>query len=214
MTQSTAGDLRLEFADGRPSVTSVDEINEALGHVGARIWPIELRSAPIAVQQALNQPTLDDAEVTAVQDHFLLSRERLLEIISEAGRTPQVPGGGEMSTFDSTNGVAYPQLYIVEPGVDYTRFDRFHINTTSDGPGVDEVMQVLSGGGVRILQHLLEGGSFTLHVDCVADERGWIVTYDGGYPHIGSISGGQPGTKVLVQVIGPARWEMRYEGGT
>ncbi|MBA3424645.1 MAG: hypothetical protein H0U04_08905 [Rubrobacter sp.] len=75
-------------------------------------------------------------------------------------------------------------------------------------------MQVLSGGGVRVLQHLPEEGLITLHLDCVADERGWIVTYDGGYPHIGSLSGGQTGTKLLVQVIGPERWEMKYEDET
>lgn len=206
--------IRLEFSSGRPAITNLTDINEALGHIGSRIWPLDLRSAPIAVRQLLDQPTLNDAEVALVQEHFLLSRERLLEIIVGAGRTPQVPGGGEMSTLDSTNGVIYPQLYIVEAGVDYTRFDRFHINTTSDGPGVDEVMQLLSGGGVRVLQHLPEEGLITLHLDCLAGERGWIVTYDGGYPHIGSISGGQPGTKVLVQVIGPARWEMKYEDET
>lgn len=146
MTHSNEEGIRLEFSSGRPPVTDLADINEALGPVGSRIWPLELRSAPIAVQQMLNQPTLNDAEVASVREHFLLSRERMLEIIAEAGRTAQAPGGGEMSTLDSTNGVAYPQLYIVEAGVDYTRFDRFHINTTSDGPGVDEVMQVLSGG--------------------------------------------------------------------
>lgn len=214
MTPSNAEGVRLEFSSGRPSITNLAEINQALGHIGAHIWPLELRGTPVAIQQLLDQPTLNDAEVAAVQEHFLLSRERLLGIIAEASRTAQVPGGGEMSTFDATNGVAYPQLYIVEAGVDYTRFDRFHTNSSNDGPGVDEVMQVLSGGGVRVLQHLPEEGVITLQVDCVADEHGWIVTYDGGYPHIGSISGGRPGTKVLVQVIGPARWEMRYENET
>lgn len=215
MTRSNnAEGLRLEFSSGRPSVTNLADINEASGPVGSRIWPLESRSAPISVRRMLKQPTLNDAEAASVKEHFLLSREQLLRVIAEAGRRAQVPGGGEMSTFDSTNGVAYPQLYIVEAGVDYTRFDRFHTNTTREGPGVDEVMQVLSGGGVRVLQHLPGEGLITLHVDCVEDEYGWIVTYDGGYPHIGSISAGRPGTKVLVQVIGPARWEMKYEDET
>ncbi len=154
---------------------------------------------------------MNDAEAHQVREHFLLSRERILDIIAEAGRTTQVPGGGEMSTLDSTHDIVYPQLYIVGASVDYSRFDRFHVNATSDGTGVDEVMQILSGGGVRLLQHLPDEGLVTLYLDCVADKSGWIVTYDGAYPHIGSISGGQPGTKVLVQVIGPARWVMKYE---
>ena len=90
------------------------------------------------------------------------------------------------------------------------RFDRFHTNPSGDGPGVDEVMQVLSGGGFRVLQPP-EEAAFTLHIDCVADEYGWLLTYDGGYPHIGSLSSGRLGTKLLVQAIGPARWEMSYE---
>ena len=45
---------------------------------------------------------------------------------------------------------------------------------------------------------------FTVTFDCVGDERGWMVTYDGGRPHIGSFTGAEPGTKILVQVMGPA----------
>jgi hypothetical protein len=68
-------------------------------------------------------------------------------------------------------------------------------------------MQVLSGGGVRLLQHLPDQGLITLEIDCLEEKSGWIVTYDGAYPHIGSISGARDGTKVLMQAIGPARWE-------
>jgi hypothetical protein len=115
-----------------------------------------------------------------------------------------------MSTFDATNGVTYPQLYMVGAGVDYSRFDRFHVNSSADGPGTDEVMQILSGGGIRVLQHLPGAGEFTVTFDCVAGEHGWGVTYDGGRPHIGSFTGSEPGTKILVQVMGPSRWEMHY----
>jgi hypothetical protein len=37
------------------------------------------------------------------------------------------------------------------------------------------------------------------------------VTYDGGASHIGSLSAARPGTKFLMQAIGPERWVMRYE---
>lgn len=206
-----SGGVRLEFSSERASLTDLADINAALSPVGARLWPVDLRGVPGNVQVYLAKPILKEEEAAAVRDHFLLPRQRLLELIEQAGRAPQVPRGGEMSTLDTTNDVRYPQLYIVEAGTDYTRFDRFHTNTSSEGRGVDEVMQVLSGSGFRVLQRPPEKEAYTLQVDCVAGEYGWILTYDGGYPHIGSLSGGRPGTKLLVQAIGPARWEMRYE---
>ena len=44
-------------------------------------------------RRLLTQPTLTDAEADRVRTHFLLPRERLLEIIEAAGRKPNVPGG-------------------------------------------------------------------------------------------------------------------------
>ena len=37
------------------------------------------------------------------------------------------------------------------------------------------------------------------------------MTYEGGSSHIGSLSAARPGTKFLMQVIGPERWLMRYD---
>ena len=210
MGENADGGIRLDFASGRASVTSLAEINETLHPIGFGVWPLDVGAASPAIRERLRRPTLTDADVTAVKDHFLLPRDRLLEVIEGAGRKPQVAGGGDMTTVDATNGVTYPQLYIVEAGADYTRFDHFHFNATSDGSGLDEVMQVLCGGGIRVLQHLPGEGVFTVTIDCGADGGGWTVTYDGGRPHIGSFTGAQPGTKILVQAIGPPRWEVTY----
>jgi len=205
--------IRLDFAQGRTTITDLAEINSTLHPIGFRAWPIDLTAASEALRPLLARPTLTDADVAMVRDHFLLSQEQLLTLIAEAGRTPQVPGGGEMTTLDATNGVTYPQLYLVEAGVDYSRFDRFHVNSSAEGPGTDEFMQILSGGGIRVLQHLPGEGEFTVTFDCVGDERGWMVTYDGGRPHIGSFTGAETGTKILVQVMGPPSWEMHYVDG-
>jgi hypothetical protein len=43
----------------------------------------------------------------------------------------------------STHGILYPRLYTAEPGVDHSRFDRFHVNVSGDGTGVDELAQLL-----------------------------------------------------------------------
>ena len=204
--------IRLDFAEGRPTITDLAKINSTLHPIGFRAWPIDLTSAPEALRPLLALPTLTDADIAVVRDHFLLSQEQLLTLIEEAGRTPQVPGGGEMTTLDATNGVTYPQLYMVEAGVDYRRFDRFHVNSSADGPD-GRVHADPSGGGIRVLQHLPGEGEFTVTFSCVGGERGWMVTYDGGRPHIGSFTGAETGTKILVQVMGPPSWEMHYVDG-
>lgn len=203
--------LRLALSNSNSVLTNHEEINTALAPYGSHIWPLDLRGVPDHIREFLRKHPLTPEESQRVQSQFLLSRDRLLDTVSAAGRAPQVDGGGELSTADLTHEVKYPQLYVVVPEIDYTRFDRFHVNTADDGTGVDEVMQVLSGEGVRILQHLPAGQSLELQIDCVGQDYAWLITYDGGYPHIGSISGAQIGTKVLMQIIGPPEWQMRYE---
>jgi hypothetical protein len=203
--------LRLKLPDGGEPLTSLPEINAALGSLGAAVWPLDLTDAPADIKKLLALPSLTEAEKDRVLAHFLLPRERLLEIIAAAGREPQVPGGGELTTYVLPHDYSYPQLYLVEAGVDYSRFDRFHVNLADDGTGVDEVMIILSGGGISLLQHPSGGGLLALDLDCPEIETGWIVTYDGAYPHIGSISQARAGTKLVMQVIGPPRWTMTYE---
>ena len=212
MSQEFNTGVRLEYSDKRPSTTDLSEINHAIAQFGARLMPLNLRTPPSVIRQLLSRKSLTSAESARVLEHFLLSRDRLLEIIKEAGRTPRVPGGGELSTLDLTHDITYPQLHVVTPGGDYSRFGRLHVNTAADGTGVDEVMQVLSGGGVELVQHLPEQGMMTLRIDCIEEETGWVLTYDGIYPHMSNIGESQAGTKILMQIIGPAQWEMKYEG--
>ena len=207
----TAG-LHLERGDGF-ALVEIGAVNAALARFGARVWPLDLGGVAPDIRNLLAQPTLDAAEVERIKAALLLSREALLAKLAEAGRSPHVPGGGALETAVANHGYSYPQLFVVEAGADYTRFDRFHVNVAEDDTGVDEVMQILSGGGVRILQRLPDGEPVTLTLDCPAAEQGWTVTYDGAVPHIGSMSSAAPGTKALMQVFGPARWTMRYDTG-
>jgi hypothetical protein len=206
-----ASGLVLEFSDGRTAVTEPGAVNAGLAPYGARVWQLDLAGVPADVRHLLLQRHLTTSEADRVKAHFLLPREQLLQFIAEAGRTPHLPGGGSMAPFVENHGYAYPQLYLAEAGADYTRFDRFHINTADDGTGVDEIGQLLHGGGVRIRQRRPGLGMVCLHLSCPSPDQGWIVTYDGGSSHIGSISAASPGTKFLMQVIGPARWTMRYD---
>jgi hypothetical protein len=143
-------------------------------------------------------------------ERFLLPRERLVELIAEAGRDPQVPGGGELRTLDVTHGVQYPELYVMGAGADYSRFDRLHVNRAADGTGVDETLQMLAGSGVRFVQSIPELGVITLHISCPSPDRGWTLSYSGAHPHIASFTNATAGSKVLMQIIGPSRWNMDY----
>jgi hypothetical protein len=203
--------IELEFSDGRPSLTAAADVNAALGEVGAGVWRLDLTGASDDVRDLLRRRTLSDAEALRVRSHFLLPRERLLEIIAAAGRTPNVPGGGALSTTVTNEGYSYPQLWMVQGPVDFSRFDRLHINISDDGIGVDEVLQFLSGAGVVIHLQTPRGALLTLRLDCPDEGSGWLLTYDGGKPHIGSLAGATVGAKLLAQVIGPPRWAIRYD---
>jgi len=199
----------VDLADGSHAV-GADAANHALGPFGTKVWPIDLASTGADVRALLGLPRLTAAQNDRVRDAFLMSRQRLLEVMSEAGRQPSIPGGGELSTLDVVNDVRYPQLYVVDPTVDYGRFDRLHENVADDGTVLDETMALIWGGPIRLVQRLADGSLATLLLRVVEDS-GWLVSY-GGLPHIGSLSGAAPGSKVLVQAIGPARWQARYVG--
>jgi hypothetical protein len=213
VTMAAERGLRLEFSDGRAPLTGVGDINAAMTGTGTGIWPLDLTGAPPDVRRLLGRPTLTEAEAVRARTHFLLPRERLLRIIEMAGRAPNVAGGGELTTFVSNLGYGYPQLWVVQGDQDYTRFDRFHVNVSEGGIGVDEIAQLLAGGGVVIRSRQRGGDILTLRVDCPGEDAGWLVTYNGGRPHMGSVSGATPGTKLMVQAIGPARWAVRYVDG-
>jgi hypothetical protein len=174
------------------------------------VWPLDLQHESKEIQNLIKQPTLTAEESEYLKKHFLLSREQLLEIIRKAGRTPHVEGGGELQTYVLPNEHSFPQLFVVQEGVDYSRYDRFHINIADNGTPVDEFAQFLFGSGYVVYQRLPDGKILTLHLAC-SEGIGWILTYSGGLPHIGSVSKATVGTKILVQVIGPEKWTMRYD---
>ena len=205
--------IKLEFSDGRPPVTDVGDINRWLRPIGAGVWPIDFQGVPSEIRGLMKQTDLASEERETLKRHFLLPREQLLRIIADAGREPHVPGGGELSTYVLSHDYWYPQLHFVQDGVDYSRFDRFHINVAYDGTGTDEVAQLLAGGVIVIYLQQPDGKICTLSIHSGSDYQGWLVTYAGDKPHIGSVSQAVPGTKILVQVIGPPRWSIKYVDG-
>lgn len=202
--------LELERDGGSRSPATLAEVNDVLARYRSRVWPLDLSGTPAEIRRLLDQPSLSADENTSVLEHFLLPADRLVELMSEAAREPHVPGGGATSTVDSTHDVHYPELYVMEPDSDYSRFDRLHVNHSADGTGVDETLQVLCGSDIRVVHSLPDVGTVTLFLTCPSGEDGWIASYAGSTPHIGSFSGASVGSKVLVQIIGPPIWIMDY----
>ena len=202
--------LELELDGRNRSPATLAEVNDLLARYGSRVWPLDLSGTPGDVRRLLDQPSLNADENGRVLDHFLLPVDRLLELMSEAGRAPNVPGGGATSSLDSTHDVHYPELYVMEPASDFSRFDRLHVNHSADGTGVDETLQVLCGSDIRVVHSLPDLGTVTLFLSCPSPEHGWIASYSGSTPHIGSFSDASVGSKVLVQIIGPPVWIMDY----
>lgn len=159
--------IKIEIADEVPVSLSVADSNEVLRAWGIRIWPMDLSPVPDEIRTLLQQTDLTENDEERIKTHFLLSRERLVEMISAARKQPHVPGGGELHTYDATHGYYYPQLWVVQRDLDYSRFDRFHVNVSDEGTAVDEVLQMLSGSGLVIqLDHPARGLSlctWTVH---------------------------------------------------
>lgn len=202
--------LRLELGDGRPDLLDIEEINAHLNSLGTSVRRLDLSGVPQDISRLLDRPRLDAAERQRVTEHFFLDRQGLVQAVREAGREPNVVDGGCLETIVSNEGYGYPQLWTVQGDEDYSRFDRFHVNVSEDGVASDEVLQLLSGGGVRVLQRLPSGRVVTLEIDGAQRNTGWTVCYDGGRPHIGSLSAARRGTKLLVQMFGPAQCSLTY----
>jgi len=45
---------------------------------------------------------------------------------------------------------------------------------------------------------------------CVLLLTGWMITYNGKNPHVGSLTISSVGTKLIAQIIVPKEWAMNY----
>jgi hypothetical protein len=202
--------IRLAREAEQADLQSLEEINAELAQIGARIWAQDWSGLSDDLKSFLADPDPSPERIAEVRPQFLLPRERLLEIIAQAGREPHVPGGGELTTLDETHGVWYPQLYVAQAGGDFSRFDRMHVNIGIDGTPVDDVVQLLSGSGLVLHLRVPSGRTLKVSLACPTPDAGWLLTVDCARPFIGSFSAAPPGTKAVSQVIGPARWKMAY----
>lgn len=143
-------------------------------------------------------------------NHLLLSREQLLTVIEASGRRPNVEGGGHLKVFDETHEYYYPNLWAVQAGTNFEKFDQMHVNSDDAGVGVDEFVRLVFGGPMSVRHRASDGREMQPTLTCPDANSGWLVSYNGGTPHIGSFQSAPIGTKALVQVIGPPSFKMRY----
>ncbi|MEO1193692.1 MAG: hypothetical protein AAFY02_18190 [Pseudomonadota bacterium] len=211
--QMTHSGLSVSLDGATSAPISLEDANSLIAPVGMRIWPLPVAQLPESLDAQRRAETISADARQALLDAYLLPRARLLSLIEEARQRPHVPGGGALTSEVTTHGQTYPQLHCVEAGIDYGRFDHWHRNLAPDGSGTDEVWQVLWGSGFCVHQRLPDGRHLALTLACPRPDQGWLGTYDGARPHMGSVASASIGSKVLVQVIGPDRWEMLYEDG-
>ncbi|MGI9524269.1 MAG: hypothetical protein ACR2PG_21770, partial [Hyphomicrobiaceae bacterium] len=151
-------------------------MNAALDGTGVWVAPLLLGGVPAEIRTLLRKPDLTAGENARVKRHFLLSREKCLDVIAAAGRTPQVSGGGSMDALCVSNSVQYPQLWVVEARVDFSGFYPFHVNRADDGTGTDEIGQMLSGRLMRYCFPVI--GGLVLTMSCNSN-MGWQFTFSG-----------------------------------
>ncbi|MEP3277524.1 MAG: hypothetical protein ABJN26_15020 [Stappiaceae bacterium] len=195
--------------NGQVLANTFEQVNEILVNDGIRAWPFDLSNAPDNIVELLAKNTLTETENLAVKTHFLLSRQRLLEIIAAAGRQPNCPDGGALDTYCIETDIHYPQLHVIDQALDYSGFFPFHVNVGKDESGTDEVGYVLSGSLMKYRFRLKNGNIVVLTLSCPSATQGWLFTFDGGADHGGILDDTVPGTKVLVHAIGPARFNCR-----
>jgi len=59
-------------------------------------------------------------------------------------------------------------------------------------------------------QRLDDGTTLTLRLGRPDERCGWLGTYSGGRPHIGSLNSATLGSKLLVAAFGASEWTLTY----
>ncbi|UWQ32429.1 hypothetical protein K3555_18145 [Leisingera sp. M527] len=211
----TAGLLKLEYTDGRPTSLGVEDVNAVLNSVGVRVSTVAIPDEALPILEASRSRAITAEEEAQLISAFELTREDLLAEIAAAGRQPTVENGGSLTT--SEPGVApYPKVYDMNKMDAETRiwvhkkFGPLHINHAEDGTGIDEVMTVISGGP-WVWFFELPGdviGKLTLgHVG--PEGEAWRISYPGIRPHGGFLN--PEYGLVVAYAHGPEQFEIHFD---
>jgi len=109
-----ASRLRLEREGEQADLFSLEEINALRAPIGTRILAQDWSRLPDDLKDFLTDPDPLPERIAEVMPRFLLPRERLLEVIAQAGRQPHVPGGGEMLELTGQGGSATQMFTAID----------------------------------------------------------------------------------------------------
>ncbi|MEW2395477.1 hypothetical protein [Streptomyces sp. NPDC046862] len=214
MTKDDQG-LELSYSDGRPATIGVGAVNQVLSTVGVHASQVPVPSEAQPILEASRIRALSEAEQAELISLFSLEREKLLEHVELAGRTPEVHRGGFLNPSEHEV-PPYPKVYDMK-AMDtaarhavQARFGRLHVNTTDDGVGIDEVMTVVSGGPMTWFYRLPDGVVAKLSVGAVEiGDPAWRISYPGIRPH-GAFLDAEHGL-IVAFAHGPEKFVMRYD---
>lgn len=209
--------VKLQFSDGRPNAVGLEEVNAVLRSVGVRASTVSIPDAAKPILKASQSRTVTEAEQEDLIKLFSLNRAELLEQIELAGRVPETPRGGLLSTRQP--GVApYPKVYDMlaipkehRAGV-LESFGRFHVNMAENGVGIDEVMTVVSGGPFTWMFVLPEGVVVRLTVGPASEETAIRLSYPGMGIHAGYMDAKQG--LIVAYAHGPEEFVVHYDEPT
>ncbi|WP_324031389.1 hypothetical protein [Aeromonas caviae] len=217
-----AGDIvSVQFSDGRPAVTGVEAVNNALNPIGVNVVTVDIPEAARPLLEASHRRALTKAEHGALIAAFNLSQGELLEQARLAGRAPAVQGGGVAT--EETGVGPYPKVYDLMALDERTRsavlgkYGRMHVNSAEDGTDIDEVMTVVSGGPFRWGFTLQDGSIARFQIDKVGlEDKAVRISYHGLGMHAGLMDAKQglldAKQGLLVAFAhGPKEFTMRYQ---
>ncbi|KGH25475.1 hypothetical protein [Comamonas testosteroni] len=210
--------VKLQFSDGRPDVHGLENVNAVLRAVGVRASTVAIPDAVKPILKASQTRATSDEEQKTLLKTFVLNRAQLLEQIHLAGRTPEVARGGLLGTREGDT-APYPKVYDMKamtPDMQtwaLNRYGRLHVNSSDAGPGIDEVMTVVSGGPFTWMYILPDATVARLTVDRIA-ENGPAVRLS--YPGMGTHAGYMDPKDGLIVAYahGPESFVIRFDEST
>lgn len=207
--------LRLQFSDGRPDVWGFKNVNAVLKQIGVHGSLIEIPKEVKPLLKISSKRGLTIEEAKKVSLYFNMDRKSLLEQVSLAGRTPVVSEGGSLGTIEVGN-TPYPKVYDLmswspEGQADGLRkYGTFHVNSSDDGTGIDEVMTVVAGGSFTWFYVLPDNTMVQLTVKRIGEnDKAVRLSYPGLGIHAGYMN---PKDGLIVAYAhGPKDFVMRYK---
>lgn len=207
--------VTITHIDGRAATVGLDPVNRVLAPIGVHLGTVAIPASVVPLLRISETRALSEEEGRRVMAAFALHRGQLLEEIAKAGRRPEAHRGGALTTSD-VGDTPYPKLFDMKAipedfrPIAKAKYGKFHVNTSDEGVGLDELMTVVSGGPWVWFFRLADGELVKLTVGPLRpDGKAIRVSYAGLVPHAAFIAA--PHGLTVAHAIGPKTFRMRYD---